>query len=90
MDHPHRVLYKSLTLPPSERVGIKYWSEGSRIYVAAFDADGRQVSAAKYSAEVEIADDFYAALLASLIESLAGTVENDLLMNPKLHYVPAK
>jgi hypothetical protein len=48
--------------------------------VAAFDSAGNQVSAARYSAEVELADDFYAALQHSLIDSLASTVGNDLAL----------
>jgi hypothetical protein len=71
-------------------VEIKYWLEGNRIYVAAFNASGKQVSAAKYSAEVEIGREFYAALQKSLLDSLAGTLESDLLTNPRLHYVPVK
>ena len=88
--NPHRVRHRVVTLPSGQIVEIKFWAAGNRIYVAAFDSAGNQVSAARYSAEVELADDLYAALQHSLIDSLAGTVESDLLTNPELHYVPAK
>lgn len=82
----HRILVRTIRLPTGDEVDIKYWADGSRIYVAGFDRAGNMVTAATYSAESDIADDFYARLRDELIANLARLVESDLLANPDLHY----
>jgi hypothetical protein len=76
-------------MPSGESVEIKYWADQSTVYVAGFDANGKQVTAVTYQAVVDdIADGFSAAFQQSLIEGLADNVENDLKTNPQLHYRP--
>jgi hypothetical protein len=85
---PNRTFHKIIHLPNVGSLEIRFWADGNRIFVAAFNVAGKRVSAAIYSAEVHIADDLYSALKDPLIESLAKTIESDLLNNPKLHYRP--
>lgn len=85
----NRVVFKSVTMPSGESVEIKYWADQLTVYVAGFDASGKQVTAATYQAVVDdIADGFSAAFQQSLIEGLADNAENDLKTNPQLHYRP--
>jgi hypothetical protein len=85
---PHRVPHKPITLASGGDVVIEYWAEGTRIYVAGFDASGKRVSAVSYSAEVDIADEFYGTIKDSVIDHLTKAVEYDLLTNPHMHYRP--
>ncbi|XGA79646.1 hypothetical protein OR573_14305 [Halomonas sp. CH40] len=85
----NQVVFKSVTMPSGETVEIKYWTDQSTVYVAGFDANGKQVTAATYQAVVDdIANDFVADFRKSLIEGLADNAENDLKTNPQLHYRP--
>ena len=84
----NQVVCKSVTMPSGEVVEIKYWADQSTVYVAGFDASGKQVTAATYQAVVDIADGFSADFKQSLIEGLASTAENDLKTNPQLHHRP--
>lgn len=84
----HKVLHKTFIINGNE-VFIKYWCDKSSVYVAAFDSSDKQVSAAKYQANVaDIAKGFGQAFQMSLIDGLSATCENDLLTNPDLHYRP--
>ena len=77
----HYVNVRSVEMESGQVVDIKYW--------AGFDSDNNKVTAGTYSgAGNDISDDFYAAFKKSLIESLANTIENDLKMNPQIHYQP--
>jgi hypothetical protein len=84
----HRVLNKSVKVSGQDMVDIKYWADGSRIYVAGFDQADQMVTATTYSGEVSLADEFYDKLRESLIDRLVSIAESDLLTNPQLHYRP--
>lgn len=81
----YKVFFKEITLSDRSKATIKYWSEGKRIVVAAFDENDNQISTSTYDAMVEIADDFNSTFYQSLIEGLATNVESDLITNPDLH-----
>ncbi len=85
---PGTVHHKSVQLAGGESVEIRCWMEGNRIFVAAFNDDGKQVTAVTYSAEVPVEDEFYGAFKDPLVESLGEVVEYDLVNNPELHYRP--
>jgi hypothetical protein len=85
---PDTVHHKSVQLAGGESVEIRCWTEGNRIFVAAFNDDGKQVTAVTYSAEVPLEDEFYGAFKDPLVDSLAEVVEYGLLNNPELHYRP--
>jgi hypothetical protein len=84
--HPHRVPVKTVVIKGNVSVEIMYWAADRRVWVAGFDEAGRQVTTTTYSGEVDIADDLYARLEKSLIDTLVGVVEHDLESNPDLHY----
>lgn len=81
----HNVLIRSVDLPTGEQVELRYWGKDRSISVAGFIGD-KQVTAAIYSASVDLADNFEATFQQSLIEGLASTAESDLLKNPHLHF----
>ena len=85
---PHRVTHDTMSMPDGSIVQIEYWAQGTSIYLAGFREEGKQVSAAKYSAEVDIADDFSSTFRDSVIDSLTRTLRYDLANNPELHYRP--
>lgn len=84
--YPHRVPVKAVVIKGNVSVEIMYWAADRRVWVAGFDEAGRQVTTTTYSGEVDIADDLYARLEKSLIDTLVGVVEHDLESNPDLHY----
>lgn len=85
MSH-HSVLSKSIKLPNGATVNIKYWADNKTVYVAGFDDNEKQVTAAVYSASVQMAEDFQPTFQQSLIDGLVSTIESDLLNNPELHF----
>ena len=84
----HKVLRKTLTFNNGDEVYIKLWTDQSHVYLAGFDKNDNRVTTAIYSAEVDMADDFYAALKESLAASLEKTIVTDLESAPDLHYRP--
>jgi hypothetical protein len=70
------------------QVDIKYWSEGGKMCLAAFDAKGKQVSAGAYCFEADDGDSFLAQMNQTAMEALASTIEHDLKTNPDIHYRP--
>ena len=88
LKNPETVHHKSVQVAGGELVEIRCWTEGNRIFVAAFNDDGKQVTAVTYSAEVPLEDKFYSAFKDPLVDSLAEVVEFDLLNNAALHYRP--
>ena len=81
----HKVNRNDFRLDSGAMVNIEYWTDATSVHVAAFDADGHQVSLAAYRASVENADDFSPELQAALIDSLANALEYALIRNPELH-----
>ncbi len=81
----HKVNRNDFRLDSGAMVNIEYWTDATSVHVAAFDADGRQVSLAAYRASVENADDLSPELQTALIDSLANALEYALIGNPELH-----
>jgi len=81
----HKVSRNDFRLESGVMVNIEYWTDPTSVHVAAFDADGHQVSLAAYRAAVEKADDLSPELQAALIDSLANALEYALIRNPELH-----
>jgi hypothetical protein len=85
---PHKTVRKTVRLANGAEVDVMFWAEGTAVFVAGYDKSGRQVTAAVYSAAVDIADDFAGTFCQPLIDSLVNVVEYDLQNNPQLHYRP--
>jgi len=96
--HPattHRVKEKKMTRHKLKRnefrlandavANIEYWSDATKVSVAAFGADGHQVSVATYQAHVDPAADLNSQLQEELIDSLANALEYALSRKPELH-----
>lgn len=81
----HKVKRNEFRLGNGAAVSIEYWADPTAVHVAAFDADGHQISQAAYHASVEIADDLSSELQESLIDSLANALEYALIRKPELH-----
>lgn len=81
----HKVKRNEFRLENGVAVNIEYWTDATTIHVAAFDADGHQVSLAKYAASVDAADDLTPERQEALIDSLANALEYALIRNPGLH-----
>lgn len=80
---------RAIEMPKGETVTLKYWADETRVYLAGFDENGKQVSDGLYAGNVEnVADDFYQTTGKSLINGLADVAESDLINNPDLHYKP--
>ena len=84
----HKVTHSSFTMPGGNKIYIKYWGEGGKLCLAAFDANDKKVSAHSYCFEAEDGDSFLAQMKEYAMESLAKTIENDLKTNPNIHYRP--
>jgi len=81
----HRVKRNDFRLADGRVVTIESWSSPTTVHVAAFGAEGHQVSLAIYQAHVDNANLFTAKTQESLIASLAAQLEYDLINNPELH-----
>ena len=81
----HRTKRNDFRLPDGRTVTIESWAHGTTASVAAFGADGHQISTATYQAHVENPDLFTPEAQASLVDSLATQLEYDLTNNPELH-----
>jgi hypothetical protein len=75
-------------MPDGNHIDIQYWSEGGTMCVAAFNDNGKQVSAGKYCFEAEGGDSYLTQMFETAMESHASTIENDLKTNPGIHYRP--
>lgn len=84
MNH-HRMKRNDFRLGDGAAVSIEYWTNATSASVAAFGADGHQISSAVYQASVESADAFKAQMQESLVNSLANALEYDLINHPELH-----
>lgn len=84
----HRVSHKSFTMPDGNEVEIKYWSDGKRMCLAAFDKNDKQVSSGQYCFEAEDGDSFLTQMKETVMDSLGSTIEADLKNNPEIHYKP--
>lgn len=81
----HKVKRNEFRLGSGAAVSIEYWTEPTAVHVAAFDADGHQISQAAYHASVEASGDLGPELQDSLIDSLANALEYALIRKPELH-----
>ncbi len=82
----HRMKRNEFRLGDGSAVSIEYWVEPKTVSVAAFGADGHQVSVAAYHAAVDNADAAIAPeVQASLIDSLANALEYELINHPEIH-----
>ncbi len=80
----HRVKRNEFRLANGSTVNIEYWTDAKTVSVAAFDTNGRQATVATYQGAVDTADDLSPQIQASLIDSLANTLEYDLINKPEL------
>lgn len=81
----HRLKRNDYRLKDGTTVTIEHWTNGTTVNVAAFGADGRQLSLAAYQAHVDDARLFTAEAQDALVGSLAAQLEYDLINNPELH-----
>jgi hypothetical protein len=80
----HKVKRNEFRLESGPVVNLEYWADATSVQVAAFDADGRQVSSAVYRAAVDTADDLTPELQEALVDSLANALEYALVRKPEL------
>lgn len=81
----HRVKRNEFRLEDGTEVSIEYWTDPTSACVAAFGADGHQISLAVYRASVESADAFSPQIQKTLIDSLANALEYGLINHPDIH-----
>ena len=81
----HRVKRNEFRLGDGSEVSIEYWTGPKTVSLAAFDADGHQISLAEYQASVNSADTINSQAQESLIDSLANALEYDLINHPEIH-----
>ena len=84
----HKVKRNEFRLDHGATVSIEYWVNATKLYVAAFDTAGHQISRATYHADVENAADLSPELLESLVGSLANALEYELINHPELSMRP--
>jgi hypothetical protein len=80
----HKVKRNEFRLENGAVVNLEYWTDSTSVHVAAFDADGCQVSLAAYRASVDAADDLTPERQEALIDSLANALEYALVRKPEL------
>lgn len=81
----HKLKRNEFRLEDGSAVNIEYWTDPTKVNVAAFGSDGHQVSAATYQASVDAADDLNPQRKEALLDSLANALEYALIRNPELH-----
>ena len=81
----HRIKRNDFRLGDGTVVTIESWIHSTTAPVAAFGADGHQISVASYQAHVDNPNLFTPEAQKSLIDSLAAQLEYDLTNNPELH-----
>ena len=81
----HRVKRNEFRLENGTAVSIEYWTDPTSVSVAAFGADGHQISRAVYQASVDSAEAFNPKVQESLIDSLANALEYELINHPDIH-----
>ena len=81
----HRMKRNEFRLGDGAAATIEYWTDSSTACVAAFGADGHQISLAVYKAAVDSADAFSPRIQESLIDSLANALEYELINHPEIH-----
>jgi len=84
----HKVKRNEFRLDDGAKVSIEYWVNATKIYVAAFDTAGHQISRAAYHADVEDPAALTPELLESLVGSLANALEYELINHPELSIRP--
>lgn len=80
----HKVKRNEFRLESGPVVNLEYWTDSTSVHVAAYDAEGRQVSIATYRASVDTADELSPDLQEALIDSLANALEYALVRKPEL------
>lgn len=81
----HRAKRNDFRLGDGRTVTIESWINSTTAHVAAFGADGHQISVASYQAHVDNPGLFTPEAQKSLIDSLAAQLEYDLINDPELH-----
>ena len=81
----HKVKRNEFRLEDGGAVSIEYWTDPTNVRVAAFGADGHQISRAVYAASVDGADVLNTQIQESLIDSLANALEYELINHPDIH-----
>lgn len=80
----HRIKRNEFRLEDGSGASIEYWTDPTTVCVAAFGADGHQISRAVYQASVDSADASNAEVQESLIDSLANALEYELINHPDI------
>ncbi len=81
----HKLNRNDFRLGNGAVVNIEYWTAPTSVHVAAYDADGHQISRATYQASVDKSEELDPALLDSLLNSLANALEYELTNSPDIH-----
>ena len=81
----HKLKRNEFRLENGAVVNIEYWTDATKVHVAAFGTDGHRISVATYQALVDSADDLTPLRQEALIDSLANALEYALVRNPQLH-----
>jgi hypothetical protein len=84
----HRIKRNEFRLDSGAVVSIEYWIDSTTASVAAYDADGHQISLSVYHASVDNADDFTQQAQDALVSSLANMLEYDLMNHPEIYVRP--
>lgn len=81
----HKLNRNEFRLENGAVVNIEYWTDATKVHVAAFGTDGHQISVATYQAYVDAADDLNPQRKEALLDSLANALEYALIRKPELH-----
>ena len=81
----HKLNRNEFRLEDGSVVNIEYWTDSTKVHVAAFGKDGHQISVATYQAYVDAADDLNPQRKEALLDSLANALEYALIRKPELH-----
>ncbi|HUX90995.1 MAG TPA: hypothetical protein VMV48_09950 [Gallionellaceae bacterium] len=81
----HKVKRNEFRLENGAKVNIEYWTDANKVHVAAFGADGHQISVPAFQAHVDAADDLNPQLQEALIDSMANALEYALIRKPELY-----
>lgn len=81
----HKLNRNEFRLDDGAKVNIEYWTNATKVHVAAYDTDGHQISGAAYSASVDAPDDLTPQMQDALVDSLANALQYALIRNPDLH-----
>lgn len=81
-----KILYKKITIDQNLKLDIKYWAyDKKKIYLAAFDKDGKQASRISLETTSSYADDLYAEDNLEAIERMSNSLEKAIQKYPNVN-----